>query len=415
VKDPARARRAATDDVGRGSVRDMARGTRAAAESGRPARIVFWAGSFELAGTQRFLLELLRRIDRGSFEPTVFSTKAEGELLPAISALGVPVHEFGTGRYLLSPATMSGLGGAARFLHSERIDALCCMLGITTLFGPFVGRAAGVPVVVNSQRNMGYWLRGSGRGHLYGYVSRRVVDGVIVNSSAAADELRRRFGVPAGRVHDIGAGIDVDGIAGAAPNTEVRRALRLDGLRVVGCVAKLSRVKNHALLLRACARVAASRHDVILLVVGEGALRGELEELAGWLGLSGRVFFLGERADVPSLLKLMDVFVLPSTSEGLPNAIMEAMAAGVPVVATRVGGVPELVADGVTGRLVESQDEEGMARVIGELLDDADARERLGRAGHDEVRSRYDIGVSVRAFEDVMNSLIRGASGSRAR
>lgn len=381
----------------------------------RPAKVVFWAGSFELAGTQRFLVELLRRIDRKAFEPILFSTRADGELLPVIEGLGVPVHEFGTGRSAMSPATLSGLYRAVRFLRRERVDALCCMLGITTLFGPFVGRAAGVPVVVNSQRNMGYWLRGSARGKVYGYVSRRVVDGILVNSAAAKEELRGRFGVPPGRVHDLGAGIDVDRMAAGQPDEGLRRELRLDGLRVIGCVAKLSRVKNHALLLRAVARVSQVRHDVVLMLVGDGALRGELEELAAWLGLSGRVLFLGERTDVPSLLKLMDVFVLSSTSEGLPNAVMEAMAAGVPIVATRVGGVPELVTDGVTGLLVPPQNEESMARALAELLDDPGAASRMGRAGQEKVRRECNIDTSVRVFEEVMMLLLEGAHGSRPR
>ncbi len=380
-----------------------------------PSRIVFWAGSFELAGTQRFLVELLRRIDRSAFEPVVFSTRPEGELLAVIEGLGVPVHEFGTGGYLLSPATVSGLSRAARFLRRERVDALCCMLGITTLFGPFVGRAAGVPVVVNSQRNMGYWLKSGGRGRMYGYVSRHVVDGIVVNSAAAVEELGERFGVPRRRIHDIGAGIDVDAIAAAEPNAELAGVMRLDGLRVVGCVAKLSRVKNHALFLRAAAKVSAGRHDVVFLIVGDGALRGELEELAGWLGIANRTFFLGERADVPSILKLMDVFVLPSTSEGLPNALMEAMAAGVPVVATRVGGVPELVEDGRTGRLVEPQDEQGMADAVGSLLDDRETAVGMGRSGHDRVRRDYDIGASVKAFEEVVTSLIGRSRGRGLR
>ncbi len=384
-------------------------------ENGRPAKIVFWAGSFELAGTQRFLVELLRRIDRKAFEPIVFSTKPEGELLSVIEGMGVPVHEFGTGRYVLSPATLSGLSRAAWFMRRERVDALCCMLGITTLFGPFVGRAAGVPVVVNSQRNMGYWLKSGGRGRMYGYVSRRIVDGILVNSAAAVDELEERFGVSRRRVHDIGAGIDVDGIAAAKPNEDVRGSLRLRGLRVVGCVAKLSRVKNHALFLRAAARVSAGRHDVVFLIVGDGPLRGELEELAGWLRIAKRTFFLGERSDVPSLLKLMDAFVLPSTSEGMPNALMEAMAAGVPVIATNVGGVPELVVDGETGRLVSPQDEREMADVLGEVLDDRESASALGRAGHERVRRDYDIGASVRAFEEVMTSLIGRARGGGAR
>ena len=104
---------------------------------GAPAKVVLWAGSFEPAGTQRFLVELLRRIDRGKFTPIVFSTLAEGELLPEVKALGVPVHEFGTGRHVISPRTFRDMSAAAAFLRREKVDILSCMLGLTTLVGPF--------------------------------------------------------------------------------------------------------------------------------------------------------------------------------------------------------------------------------------------------------------------------------------
>jgi len=382
-------------------------------EGRRPARVVFWAGSFELAGTQRFLLSLLQRIDRSAFEPIVFSTRPEGELLPQIESMGVPVHEYGTGRGPLSPATVSGLWRAGRFLRKERADVLCCMLGITTLFGPFVGRAAGVPVVLNSQRNMGYWLRGRTRRSVYGFVNRRLVDGILVNSMAARDELKRRFGVASEKVHEIPAGVDVSLFEGERRDDALRRELGLGEMMVVGAVGKLSRVKNHALLLRAAARLATRRRDVAFLVVGDGTLRKELEDLAGWLGIAGRTLFVGERRDVARLLKLMDVFVMPSVSEGLPNAVMEAMAAGLPVVATDVGGVSELVEHGVTGLLVPAEGEIELADAIARLLEDGEAREKMSRAGHERVLAEYDVSVSVRRFEHVVGDLLSrsGRSG----
>jgi L-malate glycosyltransferase len=367
---------------------------------------VFWAGSFELAGTQRFLLSLLERMDRECFEPIVFSTRPEGELLPAIEATGVPVHEFGTGRGPLSPATICGLWRAGRFLRRQRVDVLCCMLGITTLFGPFVGRMAGVPVVVNSQRNMGYWLRGRARKGLYGFVNRRMVHGVLVNSRAAGNELIERFGVNPDKIHEIPAGVDVAKFAESPPDDQLRRELGFEGMMVVGAVGKLSRVKNHALFLRAAARLASARRNVAFLIVGDGALRKELEDLAGWLGIANRTLFLGERADVPRLLALTDVFVMPSVSEGLPNAVMEAMSAGVPVVATNVGGVSELVEDGVTGRLVPAEGEMELAEAIGALLDDPAAREEMSRAALERVKSVYDVKVSVQRFEGVIGDLV---------
>ncbi|MBD3347910.1 MAG: glycosyltransferase [Candidatus Eisenbacteria bacterium] len=400
--------RASVGKRGRARLRPS-EGGRERRAAGRPARVVFWAGSFELAGTQRFLLSLLRGLDRSVYEPIVFSTKPEGELLPEIESLGASVHEFGTGRSPLSPRTIGGLWRAGRFLRRERVDALCCMLGITTLFGPLVGRAAGVPVVVNSQRNMGYWLRGRSRRWLYGFVSRRIVDAVLVNSRAAGEELVGRFGVDAGKVHEIPAGVDVAAFESARRDEELRRELGLENVRVVGAVGKLSRVKNHALFLRAAARVVGSRKDVAFLIVGDGPLRKDLEELAGWLGLTRRALFLGDRRDVPELLKLMDVFVMPSMSEGLPNAVMEAMAAGLPVVATDVGGVSELVVDGRTGRLVAPDDENELAEAVTSLLEAPGRAAEMGAAGHERVKAGYDVGASVVRFEDVLGGLLLAA------
>ena len=217
----------------------------------RPARVVFWAGSFERAGTQRFLVELLRRMDRQKFEPIVFSIRPEGALLPDIESLGVPVHEFGAWSGPLAPATLRDLSRAALFLRRERVQILSCMLGITTIFGPFVGRVAGVPIVVNNQRNLTYWFSGGVRERAYRYVNRHLVDAVLVNSGMARRELIDRFATPAGRIIDIGAGIDTGRFASAGCDEALRNRLNLSGKRVVGIVAKLSHVKNHRLFLEA--------------------------------------------------------------------------------------------------------------------------------------------------------------------
>lgn len=373
---------------------------------GPPAKVVFWAGSFEQAGTQRFLLELLTRLDRGAFEPIVFSALRRGELLPAIESLGLPVLEFGTGKHAASPATMRGLAGAAAYLRRERVAILNCMLGIITLFGPFVGRAAGVPVVINHQRNAAYWIRGGARERVYGFVNRRLVDAVAVNSGAARDELVRRFGVPAAKVVDVGAGIDVERFAWAPPDTRLAAELGLAGHPVVGIVAKLSPVKGHEWFLEAAARVARERNDTRFLIVGDGPRRSELEGMAGALGLADKVVFLGARDDVPALLRLMDVFVLSSVSEGSPNAVMEAMAAGVPVVATDVGGVTDAVGGPSSAVLVPPHDADALARGVLGLLTDAGAAGAMGSAGQRIARERHDIGAVVRKVERMFEALL---------
>lgn len=383
----------------------------------RPVKVVFWAGSFEQAGTQRFLLELLTRLDRGAFDPVVFSTVRRGELLPAIESLGVPVLEFGTGARAASPATVRGLSGAAAYLRRERVAVLNCMLGIITLFGPFVGRAAGVPVVVNHQRNAAYWIRGGVRERVYGFVNRRLVDAVAVNSGPARDELVSRFGVPAAKIVNVGAGIDVGRFASAAPDGRLAAGLGLAGHPVVGIVAKLSPVKGHEFFLESAARVARERSDARFLIVGDGPRRSELEGMARSLGIADKVVFAGARDDVPALLKLMDAFVLSSVSEGSPNAVMEAMAAGVPVVATDVGGVPDAVGGPSSAVLVPPRDADALARGVLGLLADARAAGTMSSAGQRIARERHDIGAVVRRvermFETLLDERARGRRGAQ--
>ena len=382
----------------------------------RPARVVFWAGSFERAGTQRFLVELLRRMDRRRFEPIVFSIRPEGALLPDVESLGVPVHEFGAWHGPLAPATLGDLSRAAFFMRREGVEILSCMLGITTIFGPFVGRLAGVPVVVNNQRNLTYWFSGGVREKVYRYVNRHLVDAVLVNSGMARRELVERFATPADRIMNVGAGIDTSVFSSASGDEALRNRLGLSGKRVVGIVAKLSHVKNHKMFLEAASLMTSERDDIEFLVVGDGPLRGRLEKLSGELGLGGRVHFVGASDDVPSVLKLMDVFVLSSRSEGVPNAVMEAMAAGLPVVATRVGGVPDAVVDGETGILVDPDDSRGVADAVLGVLADPRRAESMGVAAAKLAADRYDVGAVVKCMEDVFSALLcaAGAGGADA-
>lgn len=395
----------ATGDGARGDAVARGRG-RSPRRSGGPAKLVLWAGSFEAAGTQRFLLEFLRRMDRSLFEPTVFSTLATGELLPEIEALGVAVHEFGTGRHVLSPQTVHDLSRAASFLRRERVEVLSCMLGLTTLFGPLVGRAAGVPVVVNNQRNLTHWFHGGAREKVYGYVCRRVVDAVVVNSSAAGDELVSRFGVPRSKVQNVGVGTRLERFNGSAPDEGLRHELGLDGAKVVGIVGKLSPVKGHRHFLESAALVSRARDDVRFLVVGDGPEREKLERRAGELGVADSVRFAGVRENVPEVMGLMDVLVLSSLSEGSPNVVLEGMAAGLPIVATRVGGVPELVRDGETGLLVEPGDAAGMAEAALALLDDPGRADAMGKAGRATALDEYDIARVVERFEGALYDLL---------
>jgi glycosyltransferase involved in cell wall biosynthesis len=237
----------------------------------------------------------------------------------------------------------------------------------------------------------------------------RLAQKVAAVSDNVRDHLVQVQGLPADRVVTILNGIDLDAYRlPPAERAAARAELGLPPEAVVaGTVARLVPVKNQAMLLRAAARVPG----LWLALAGDGELRTDLEQLAGELGIADRVRFLGLRRDVPRVLAALDVFVMTSESEGLPIAMIEAMAAGLPVVATEVGGIPELVADGVSGRLVPANDHEAAAAALAALASDPAQRHAFGRAGCDAAGGKYSISAMVRAYTAIYEAGLTQVAG----
>lgn len=207
----------------------------------------------------------------------------------------------------------------------------------------------------------------------------------VAVSPAVADWLAEQ-GVPAGRVTLIENAIAQREDSQPAPRAEIGADA---GALVVCAVGRLAPVKGHTVLLEALARLAPSEGRLQLVIVGEGPQRAELESLARSLGLSDRVTFTGFRRDVDRILAASDIFCMPSLSEGLPFALLEAASARLPIVASEVGGMAELLAGTGAARLVPPGDPDALARALGELAADPEARRRLGAAGAELVQSRY--------------------------
>jgi glycosyltransferase involved in cell wall biosynthesis len=189
---------------------------------------------------------------------------------------------------------------------------------------------------------------------------------------------------------------------------ELRRELDLaDENKLVGIVARLVPIKNHRLFLQAAQVVAEAMPQARFLVVGDGELREELEAYACDLGLDGKILFTGWRRDLPSLYADLDVVALTSINEGTPVSLIEAMAAGVPVVATAVGGVPDVVAEGEAGYLVESGDAEGMAQAIIELLRNPEKAKEMGQRGREGVYPRFAVQTLLANVEGLYAELLK--------
>ncbi len=270
-------------------------------------------------------------------------------------------------------------------------------------------RSAGVPLVIHAEHGREA-TDPEGENQRRNRVRRwlsPLVDRFVTVSLDLRRWLVERVGLPETKLVTILNGVDTHRFTDEAREAG-RRALGVsEGEQVVGTVGRLDPVKDHAGLLTAFARVKAEQPGASLIVIGDGPCRKELEDLAAALRLTPGVHFLGERTDVPLLLKGMDLFVLPSIAEGISNTILEAMASGLPVVATCVGGNPEVVEDGVTGALVPPRDPATLARAIVGYLQDPYLRAVQGKAARQRAVDQFDLEQMMGAYRNLYVSLAR--------
>jgi glycosyltransferase involved in cell wall biosynthesis len=230
---------------------------------------------------------------------------------------------------------------------------------------------------------------------------------IITNSLAAKRAIVSR-GIEQERVRVIPNGIGLD-FDVTAQKEQMQKELLIPPNRfVIGTVGGLWPPKNHQMLLRAALRLKGHTPRLHFLIVGEGELRGQLEESIKRYDLCGSLTLAGKRRDIPRVLKALDVFAMTSSSEGLPNAVMEAMAAGLPIIATNVGGVPELLTDGVDGLLVKKDDLEGLVRAIEFAALNPKICHRLGRRARQTVRNRFSMEKMSELTSRVYEELLRG-------
>lgn len=237
----------------------------------------------------------------------------------------------------------------------------------------------------------------------------------VAVAEEVADSLGRLYGIQRCRV--IPNGIPADRYAQPQIPRKEWRAREGFGENDVlfVCVARFSPQKNHALLLNAFARGPASHPNTHLVLVGEGAMQRSLEVQAKNLGIDRQTHFLGLRADIPDVLGAMDVFVLSSDYEGNPLSVMEAIAAGLPIVSTAAGGVPDLFENGREGLIVPPGDVEGLSSAMKFLLGDREIRQFMGMAAARRARKKFDVSTMVRAYEELYESLVDQAHSLNAQ
>lgn len=356
---------------------------------------------FEPGGTERQMTELIRRLDRRRFRPHVACFHKTGAWLPRIEPHAASVTEFPI-RGFARPAAAVQLLAFARWCRRERIAVVQTCDLYANIFALPGAVLAGVPVRIGSRREINP-DKSPAQIRLQ-RLAYRCATKVVANSPAAKRRLEEE-GLAPESIAVVANGLD--------PAAFSERESP-DRVRTITTVANLRPEKNHETLIAAAATLMRDYPHLRFRIVGDGPRRPQLESLVRQRGLTSAFEFLGHRDDVPALLATSDVFVLPSRSEAFPNGAMEAMAAGLPVVVSAVGGLLDLVDDGRTGLLVPPSEPDTLANTLRALIENPARAHALGCAARREVRRRYSFDRMIAAFEDLYLSGLPARASARA-
>jgi glycosyltransferase involved in cell wall biosynthesis len=262
------------------------------------------------------------------------------------------------------------------------------------------------------------WKRTSCNLRLYAYLDRFLIKyskQIIAVSDEIATEMIK-MGIPSNKIVVIDNGIDLRRFLNEKKNGELKRSFGLDiNSRVIGTVASLTEEKGHVYLINAARDIILAFPETRFLFVGDGVERNHLEKKVAELGLQGKVILTGSRKDIPEILSILDVFVLPSLKEGLPMALLEAMAARTPVVASRVGAVPKVIVHNENGLLVEPGNSGSLYTGISELLSDPKKASSLGDCGYKKVKERFSSEAMATHYFDVYKKILNSSNYSDIR
>jgi glycosyltransferase involved in cell wall biosynthesis len=378
--------------------------------------VMQFATVFECGGTERQVLNLGRALHRRGAQVRFGCFKKGGRLAAELDETGLPVHEYRL-RSLYSARAVRQAATLARDLARARVDVIHAYNVYGTVFAVPAARTARVPVVIASIRDCGLYL--DARKRRAQRLACRFADLILAN----ADGVKRWLiddGYPADRIAVIRNGIEVDRFThGAAERGATQRMLGLPaGTPLLATIGRLCPSKGIEQAIDAMTIVRTRHPDARLLIVGEGlrsvagelhpddTYRRQLETRARDAGVADRVIFLGYRADVADLLRDVSVTMQPSFTEGLSNSVLEEMAAGCTVVATPVGGTPEVIAHGETGMLTAAGDARALGTTVDALLDQPAVCDAMGRRAAQFVRDRLSVDAMTAETERVYRELL---------
>lgn len=361
--------------------------------------VLYLSSSSGPGGAEQMLCSLASSLDRTQFRPIVGLFRP-GWLMEQCEKRGIETHVFPIG----GPLHGDWIRACTRVVRKERVALIHAHEFDANVHGALVATITRTPIVATVHGKHYYWSKFRRR-LAYRLVSRFA--SMVTVSQNLKDFIAEKVGVDQSRIKVIYNGVKPSPEYSQADLIECRAELGIPGGdQIVGVVGSLYPVKGHRFLIEAIPNILAKFEGTTFLFVGRGELEGSLKELVRRLRVEKKVIFLGLRQDVPRLLSLSDVFVLPSLSEGLSMAILEAMTAGKPVVATRVGGNPEVVLHSQTGVLVPPEDSIALEEGLGQLLGDKALAEQMGLAGRKRAGQYFALSTMVENYQTLYKSCL---------
>jgi glycosyltransferase involved in cell wall biosynthesis len=363
---------------------------------------------FAVGGTERQFTYVTKSLDRSKFDVRVGCLSREGDFLKEIEHMNVPISEYRI-RSLCSAGMLRGQWRFGSDLRRERVQLVHAYGFYPNVFSIAPARFAGC-VTIASVRDVGAFSSHIKLRSLMQKTACRMADRVIANSRAVRDWLLS-LGMDENQIITIPNGIVVPAQPKKTRDGWIRNEFKIPtDAPLIGVVARLNANKGIEYFLQAAARIKTQFPEARFLVIGGSYYDPQypktLERLTKELELNDRVIFTGERNDIPRILPEIDISVLPSLNEGLSNSLLEAMTAALPIVATRVGGNPEVVEDGKTGFLIPPRDPGALTDAISRLLQSPDMRRQFGLAGFERVKDNFSLSATVRRTEDLYMSLL---------
>ncbi|RQW01380.1 glycosyltransferase [candidate division KSB1 bacterium] len=375
-----------------------------------PLRVMQLVLSLAIGGTEKLVYDIVHRVDKRNFSPIVCCLDTYGDFGEELQREGYRVYVLNR----QAGINWSLIGRLKTIIEKEKIDVIHAHQYTPYFYGLMVSLFFKItlstkrPKLIFTEHGRFYPERRKIKRMLANPILSVFTDEIVTISESTKASLITYENFPASRIKVVYNGIDFTHFSRTCDVSAKKEALGLPSkARVIGIVARLDPIKNHAMLLRAFTQVVQTIPETYLVIVGDGPEEQSLKTLASALGISDHTIFLGARQDVAELLHVFDIFALSSFTEGTSVTLLEAMGAGIPIVATNVGGNPEVVEDQKTGYLVPNDNDQVMAAMLLKLLQDETARQKMGQAGQQRAHTWFSLDKMVNTYTNLYLKVLR--------